>query len=117
MAKLPYGIVVDEVYRVTARKDQWGEVQSYEDGKPGWICNTCRFEKKETKDWIIEKPTSINRHSVISANHYEVKKIPDDPLDRLLNGRSPLLLMDIHEVSQVNQQQVHLDELSGACDR
>src|SRR5476651_941803 len=23
----------DEVYRVTARKDQWGEVQSYEDGK------------------------------------------------------------------------------------
>src|SRR6186997_3093386 len=32
----------DEVLRVTARKDQWAEVQSYE-GKPGWICNDCRF--------------------------------------------------------------------------
>jgi hypothetical protein len=23
-------------------------------------------------DWFIEKPTHIDRHSVISANHYEV---------------------------------------------
>jgi len=43
----------DEVFRVTARKDEWGEVQSY-DGKPGWICNTCRFDKKKTSDWVIE---------------------------------------------------------------
>src|SRR6188768_811633 len=59
----------DEVFRVTARKDQWGEVQSY-DGKPGWICNTCRFDKKHTNDWVIEAPTKINRHSVISQGHY-----------------------------------------------
>src|SRR3954471_13735711 len=59
----------DEVYRVTARKDEWGEVQSY-DGKPGWICNTCRFDKKKTTDWIIEGPTKINRHSVIAQGHY-----------------------------------------------
>ncbi len=103
----------DEVYRVTARKDQWGEVQSYEDGKPGWICNTCRFDKKDTSDWVIEKPTSVNRHSVISANHYEVKVMPHEALDKLLNGRSPLLLMDIHEESKVNQEAVHLDELPG----
>jgi NADH-quinone oxidoreductase subunit G len=103
----------DEVYRVTSRKDQWGEVQSGENGKAMWICNTCRFDKKNTSDWVIEKPTSINRHSVISANHYEVKVMPDDPLDKLLNGRSPLLLMDIHETSKVNQPDVHLDELFG----
>jgi NADH-quinone oxidoreductase subunit G len=29
----------DDVLRVTARKDQWGEVEE-------WICNDCRFEKK-----------------------------------------------------------------------
>ncbi len=56
---------------------------------------------------------AINRHSVISSNHYEVKVIPHDPLDKLLNGRSPLLLMDIHENSKVNQPEVHLDELFG----
>src|SRR5574339_854224 len=55
----------DEVLRVTARKDEWGEVQSY-DGKPGWICNTCRFEKKHINDWQIEGPTKVNRHSVIA---------------------------------------------------
>jgi NADH-quinone oxidoreductase subunit G len=54
----------DEVLRVTARKDKWGEVND-------WICNDCRFEKKHISDWIIEKPTHIDRHSVISQNHYE----------------------------------------------
>ena len=54
----------DEVIRVTARKDKWNEVQD-------WICNECRFEKKKLSDWIVEKPTHIDRHSVISQNHYE----------------------------------------------
>lgn len=54
----------NEVLRVTARKNKWGEVDE-------WICNECRFEKKEVSDWVIEKPTHIDRHSVISANHYE----------------------------------------------
>jgi NADH-quinone oxidoreductase subunit G len=54
----------DEVLRVTARKDKWGEVNE-------WICNDCRFEKKHIHDWVIEKPTHIDRHSVISQNHYE----------------------------------------------
>jgi len=103
----------DEVFRVTARKDSWGEVQNDESGKPMWICNTCRFEKKKSSDWVIEKPTSISRHSVISGNHYQVKVIPPDPLDKILNGRSPLLLMDIHEESEVNQPDVRLDKLPG----
>jgi len=59
----------DEVLRVTARKDEWGEVKSY-DGKPGWICNDCRFHKKKTSDWVIEGLTNVNRHSVIAQNKY-----------------------------------------------
>lgn len=53
----------NEVYRVTGRKDQWGEVEEF-------ICNTCRFEKKAPGDWVEEGPRKINRHSVISQNHY-----------------------------------------------
>ena len=102
----------DEVYRVTSRKDPWGEVQDI-DGKPAWICNTCRFEKKKTSDWIIEGPTKIDRHSVISANHYVEKVIPPDPLDKVLFGREPLLLMDINEVSKVNTSDIDLSILPG----
>ena len=53
----------NEVYRVTGRKDQYGEVEDF-------ICNTCRFEKKDAKDWTIEGPRKIEKDSVISANHY-----------------------------------------------
>ena len=53
----------DEVIRVTARKNEWGEVTAF-------ICNTCRFEKKKTSDWIIEGPSKVKRASVISANKY-----------------------------------------------
>lgn len=56
----------DEVVRVTARKDQYGEVED-------WICNECRFERKDVKYWNIEGPRHIDRHSVISLNHYEKK--------------------------------------------
>jgi len=54
----------EEVLRVTARKDQFGEVEEF-------ICNTCRFETKKTADWVIEEPTKISHKSVISSNHYE----------------------------------------------
>lgn len=52
-----------EIYRVTARKDRYGEVHEF-------ICNTCRFDKKDASDWTIEGPREIERHSVISQNHY-----------------------------------------------
>jgi NADH-quinone oxidoreductase subunit G len=61
----------DEVLRVTARKDEYGEVVTNPEGVTEWICNDCRFHKKEITDWVIEGPAKINRHSVISANHYE----------------------------------------------
>lgn len=53
-----------EIFRVTARKDKYGEVQDF-------ICNTCRFEKKGKNDWTVEGARDIDRHSVISQNHYE----------------------------------------------
>ncbi|MFN5984025.1 MAG: 2Fe-2S iron-sulfur cluster-binding protein [Fluviicola sp.] len=59
----------DEILRVTGRKDQYGEIEDV-DGKPGWICNDCRFEKKDKKDWNIEGPRVISRNSVISQGHY-----------------------------------------------
>jgi len=61
----------NEVIRVTARKNQWGEVDDF-------ICNTCRFDKKETSDWVIEGPTKVPRHSVISASKYN-KNLVKDP--------------------------------------
>ena len=63
----------NEVYRVTARKDIYGEVID-------WICNDCRFSKKQTSDWIIEGPSNISRQSVISQNHYTLKEPKHKPL-------------------------------------
>ncbi|HMG94631.1 MAG TPA: 2Fe-2S iron-sulfur cluster-binding protein [Chryseolinea sp.] len=54
----------DDVLRVSARKDQYGEVKEY-------ICNECRFERKNMNDWTIEGPRHIESHSVIAQNHYE----------------------------------------------
>lgn len=54
----------DDVLRVSARKDQYGEVKEY-------ICNECRFEHKNLADWTVEGPRHIDRHSVIAQNHYE----------------------------------------------
>lgn len=59
----------NEIYRVTARKDTYGEVEEF-------ICDECRFEKKNKTDWTIEGPRHIERNSVISANHYEKFKKP-----------------------------------------
>jgi NADH-quinone oxidoreductase subunit G len=94
----------DEVMRVTGRKDQWGEVIE-------WICNECRFEKKKVSDWIIEGPTKVNRHSVISAGHYVGIQTPHEFLPEIMDGRKPKLLMDIHSVSEVNT--VELSEIQG----
>lgn len=103
----------DEVLRVTARKDQWGEIMNTEDGKPGWICNECRFEKKKVSDWIIEGPTKVSRHSVISANKYIDAKKPQETIAEVMGGHAPRLLMDIHKVSDVNDPDVDLSVIPG----
>ncbi len=106
----------DEVYRVTARKDEWGEVESLEDGSAAWICNTCRFDKKKTSDWVIEGPRDISRHSVISQGHYAGKigtTKPTEIFTAVHDGRSPKLLMDIHSVSEVNRPEIELSRIAG----
>jgi NADH-quinone oxidoreductase subunit G len=102
----------EEVYRVTARKDEWGEVKSY-DGKPGWICNTCRFDKKKTSDWTIEGVTKVNRHSVISQGKYEGLVMPKETIQEVMGGREPKLLMNIHDESEVNDPKIYLSEING----
>lgn len=102
----------EEVYRVTARKDPWGEVQSY-DGKPGWICNTCRFEKKKASDWTVEGLTTISRHSVIGANKYEEMVMPQETIQKVMGGLEPRKLMNIHSISDVNDPDITLSELPG----
>ncbi len=54
----------NDVLRVSARKDQYGEVKEY-------ICNECRYDHKNVNDWVVEGPRHIDHHSVISQNHYE----------------------------------------------
>jgi NADH-quinone oxidoreductase subunit G len=54
----------EEVLRVSARKDQFGEVKEF-------ICNECRYDHKKLSDWQVEGPRHIERNSVISQNHYE----------------------------------------------
>lgn len=63
----------NEIYRVTARKDKYGEVED-QDGKAGWICNDCRFEKKDPAQWNITGPRVIDRHSVISQGKYQTPR-------------------------------------------
>jgi NADH-quinone oxidoreductase subunit G len=103
----------EEVFRVTARKDQWAEVQDLPGGKPGWICNACRFEKKKTSYWVVDGPAKINRHSVISQGHYLGMTMPKEILQEVMGGRQPKILMDIHSVSEVNRPDVDLSEIEG----
>ncbi len=53
----------DDVIRITGRKDIHGELEEF-------ICNTCRFDKKKTSDWVIDGSRKIDDKSVISQNHY-----------------------------------------------
>jgi NADH-quinone oxidoreductase subunit G len=103
----------DEVFRVTARKDEWGEVKDASDGRPGWICNECRFDKKEVSDWVIDGPAPISHQSVITANKYQKLVVPKETLPEVMGGRGPKLLMDIHSVSEVNKPEIHLSQIDG----
>ena len=91
---------------MTARKDEWGEVQD-------WICNTCRFQRKDISEWVIEGPTKINRHSVISQGHYIGMQKPKETFKAVHSGANPKLLMDIHSVSEVNRPEIDLSAIPG----
>ncbi len=95
----------EEVFRVTARKDKWGEAES-------WICNECRFEKKETKDWVVEGPSLIPRSSVIAQGHYVGTRPTPVLIDKVI-GKQPKYLLDIHDISDVNMPNVDLSKIEG----
>ena len=56
----------NEIQRVTGRKDEYHEVEDF-------ICNTCRYDKKEVSDWTIEGPRKFEKDSVINVNNYTRK--------------------------------------------
>lgn len=72
----------DTVQRVTARKDEWHEVEDF-------ICNECRFEHKNVEDWIIEGPRKFEKPSVINVNNYikPTKKVKIETDELVLEGR------------------------------
>jgi NADH-quinone oxidoreductase subunit G len=90
----------NEIYRVTARKDIYHEVENDESGKPAYICNECRFEKKNPSDWTIEGPRKFEKWSVLNQNNYtrKMKQIETDADPRLLYGRQ----QDRKALSMVN---------------
>ncbi|MBP7274403.1 MAG: (2Fe-2S)-binding protein [Saprospiraceae bacterium] len=65
----------EEIYRITARKDKYGEVEEF-------ICNDCRFHSKDVKDWTIEGPRELEKNSVINANHY----VDEEPEHKVLQN-------------------------------
>jgi NADH-quinone oxidoreductase subunit G len=103
----------DEVFRVTARKDEWGEIRDSSNGTTGWICNECRFEKKRTSDWVIEGTTKVNRQSVIAQNKYVGLQKPPEFLEEVMDDVKPRYMLDIHNVSEVNEPEIRLDLIEG----
>ena len=101
----------DEVFRVTARKDEYGEIKDSSKGTTGWICNECRFEKKDASDWTIEGLSNISRHSVISQGKYPGLVKPNETITEVMNGHAPKLMMNIHSVSEVNKPEIELSAL------
>ena len=83
----------DEIQRVTARKDEFHEVEDF-------ICNTCRFDKKDVKDWVIEGPRKFEKFSVINRNKYAIHppKVEIQTEEQILLGRE----QDMKKISMVD---------------
>ncbi len=98
----------EEVFRVTARKDKWGEVEEF-------ICNDCRFHKKSASDWVIEGPSMIPSSSVISQGHYagNIGTTATPILIDKVIGKQPKFTLDIHNISDVNRPEIELSKIEG----
>lgn len=72
----------NEIQRVTGRKDQYNEVEEF-------ICNECRFDHKDTADWVIEGPRKFQKYSVINQNNYtrEIEPVQIKTEEHILKGR------------------------------
>ena len=71
-----------EIQRVTARKDEYHEVEEF-------ICNECRFDHKNVNDWVIEGPREFEKDSVINQNNYTrpIEPVKIETEDKILRGR------------------------------
>lgn len=89
----------DDVLRVTARKDQYAEVVE-------WICNACRFEKKDKNAWTLEGPSHIDAASVIAQNHYELsdESALDAEVSRQLNFQGGRQIEEHYSRKQFEEQ-------------
>lgn len=72
----------DVVQRVTARKNEYKEVEDF-------ICNDCRFHKKDKNEWHIDGPVRVPDTSVISVNNYPdaLKKVEIEVEKQIKEGR------------------------------
>lgn len=73
----------NEIQRVTARKDEYHEVEEF-------ICNECRFDHKDVNDWVIEGPRKFEKWSVINQNNYtrsNMKPVVINTEEHILKGR------------------------------
>ena len=52
-------------------------METLPDGKAAYICNDCRYEKKDLTDWTIEGPRKFEKFSVINQGNYTRKLQPD----------------------------------------
>jgi NADH-quinone oxidoreductase subunit G len=95
----------DEIQRVTGRKDVYQEVEEF-------ICNSCRFDHKDPKDWVIEGPRKFEKDSVINQNNYTRKldKVEIATEKFILQGRDidrkkiSMAATPLTEEDMVNQQ-------------
>ena len=54
----------------------------------------------------------INRHSVIAQGHYQGLQKPNETFGAVMYGQEPQLLMDIHNISEVNKTNIDLSTLN-----
>src|SRR5690606_30865398 len=72
----------NEMQRVTVRKDESHKVEEFN-------CNECRYDHKDTNDWVIEGPRKFEKWSVINQNNYtrDMKKVEIHTEKQILLGR------------------------------
>src|SRR5690606_6667911 len=98
----------DEDFRVTGSKHEWNEVVDR-------ICYTCRFDRKRTSDGVIDQPSLVAKDSVIRKGHYggQVGSLkPNETCKKVMKGREPKLVLNIHDVSEVNEEERDLSKIN-----
>ncbi|OJU46995.1 MAG: NADH dehydrogenase [Bacteroidales bacterium 45-6] len=92
----------NDVLRVTARKDEFSEVEEF-------ICNECRFDHKKKEDWVVEGPHKFGKNSVLNINNNALaapKEVEIQTEKLTLEGRD----VDRKKISMKDVPMAHLEE-------